>query len=257
MNELQVKEISEIIAQLITGSEITMMFNKLNINCCLPNTETKWKRIYNGIAFARSHDAMVKIIEYVMTPSRFTDNQNTFTEAMDALNLKLSFIGFKLLPTGKVINHVAATTLDEAHKMVSRLKGDLHKFDIHPQILECCRPEIVSENLFHLIFEASKCVLKELQIISGLTLDGNSLINQCFDGNNPIVVMNTFQTESERSEHKGLKALLNAIVYLYRNPKAHTPKFLSQDTYRSTIEALIIISRARYALEKCFRNNTH
>lgn len=44
-------------------------------------------------------------------------------------------------------------------------------------------------------------------------------------------------------------------LYLYRNPKAHHLKYFCDDTYQSTLEALIIISRARYALGKCFRNN--
>lgn len=256
MNELQLKEISQILSELITGSEITIMLEALNLDQNLSVNETKWKRIYNAIALSRTYESMIKIIEYIMTPSRFTETQNNFAKILQSLNLKLAFLGFQLLPTGKVVKRQSVKTLDEATQLVSQLKADLEKFNIHPQILLYCRPEIISENLFHLVLESSKCVLNELKVISGLEVDGNTLINQCFDGKNPLVIMNTLTTETEWSEHKGLKSMLNTIVYLYRNPKAHIPKYLSQDTYQSTLEALIVISRCRYALEKCFRNNT-
>lgn len=83
--------------------------------------------------------------------------------------------------------------------------------------------------------------LEELRNLSDLTTDGNTLVNQCFDGNNPLIVMNKLSTDDEKSEHKGLQTLLNAIVYLYRNPKAHHLKYFCDDTYQSTLEALIII----------------
>ena len=98
--------------------------------------------------------------------------------------------------------------------------------------------------------------MEELRNLSGLNVDGNTLVNQCFDGKNPLIVMNRLSNSDEWSEHKGLQSLLNAIVYLYRNPKAHQLKYFSSETYQSTLEAMVIISRARYALEKCVRNNT-
>ena len=122
--------------------------------------------------------------------------------------------------------------------------------------MEYCRPEIISENLFHLVFEAAKCVLDELRNISGLNYDGNKLVNECFDGNNPRITLNKLSSDNEKSEHKGLQALLNTLVYLYRNPKAHQLKYFSEDTYLSTLEALIMISKARYALDRCAKNNT-
>lgn len=254
----QLHEICKVLGEATTHAEISHMLATLNLVYPLTD-ETRWARIYNAIV--KNQDkiqpktALIQIIEWIMSPSLYVDKQDDFIKTVDNLNKRLSFIGLKLLPTGKVINsdHIA-TTLEEANQTVSQLKSDLHKFKIHPQILAFCRPEIVSQNLFHLIFEASKCLLDNLRSISGLQYDGNTLVNRCFDGKNPLVVMNKLSTENERSEHKGLQSLLNAIVYLYRNPKAHYPKYFSDDTYQSTLAALILISQARYALERCFRN---
>lgn len=260
MNENQLRPICQKLADLITGSNITRMLDALQLPCELPHNATKWQRIFNAVVTHRnstgSNMALTTIIEWIMTPSNFMENQLTFYEALNELNPLLSFVGLEVKQDGKVYHREIAKTLDEANRTISRLQQDLKKFDIHPQILTCCRPEIVSQNLFHLTFEASKCLMETLRGISGLTTDGNSLVNQCFDGNNPRIVINKLSTNDEKSEHKGLQSLLNAIVYLYRNPKAHTPKYLSNDSYQSTLEALIIISRARYALDNCARNNT-
>lgn len=259
MTENQIRPICEKLAELTTGYKISNMLSALRLPCNLDERDTKWKRLFNAIALdsnkTNTNNALIKIIEWIMSPSAFIDDQDTFNENRDSLNKRLSFIGLELLPTGKIQSRSIATTLEEANQTVSKLKKDLQKFNIHPQILAFCRPEIINEDLFHLIFEASKCLLEELRNLSGLTTDGNTLVNQCFDGNNPLIVMNKLSTADEKSEHKGLQALLNAIVYLYRNPKAHHLKYFSSETYQSTLEALIIISRARYTLEHCFRNN--
>lgn len=116
MNSLQITKICKILGELLTGQEITIMFANLGINCELPDIDTKWKRIYNGVANEcnknNSYDPMIKIIEYIMSPSLFVERQNDFTDALDSLNTLLSFIGLKLLPTGKVIKVTPATTLD-------------------------------------------------------------------------------------------------------------------------------------------------
>lgn len=259
MNHNQLRPICEILASLTTGAKITDMLSSLNIPCNLDERDTKWKRLFNAIAInwdeTKTYNALIKIIEWIMSPSLYIDNQEEFNESRDGLNKRLSFIGLELLPTGKVRSRTIATTLEEANETVSKLKNDLQKFNIHPQILAFCRPEIINEDLFHLVFEASKCLLEELRQLSGLSTDGNKLVNQCFDGNNPLIVTNRLLTADEKSEHKGLQSLLNAVVYLYRNPKAHHLKHFNAETYQSTLEALVIISRARYALEHCFRNN--
>lgn len=258
MDSNNLESICKPLGDITTGSKLTHMFESLGLS----NTDengTKWKRIFNSLSedwnVTHSYDKLIKVIEWIMSPSLHTDEKAKYEETRDRLNVALSFIGLKLLENGKVIHRQKVETIDEALETVKRLKSDLQKFNIHKEILEFCKPEIISEDLFHLVFEASKCVLQKLRDISGLDTDGNKLVNQCFDGNNPLVFMNTLRTDDEKSEHKGLQALMNAIVYLYRNPKAHHLRYLSVDTYQTTIEALVMISRARYALEHCQRNN--
>ena len=247
------------LATLTSGSKLSMMFTELGLPCGSKSSDGKWKRIYDAIITDQDsthpNATLIKIIEWIMAPSQYLDKQEDYIEEKDKLNKSLSFIGLEVLPNGKVHSRSVVTTLEEANQTVSRLKRDLQKFNIHPQILKLCRPEIISENLFHLIFEASKCLMEKLRTLSESSLDGNQLVNQCFSGKEPLIMMNKLQTADERSEHWGLQALLNAIVYLYRNPKAHQLKYFSNDNYQSTLEALIMISQARYALDRCSRND--
>lgn len=256
----QVEQVCKILGEETSGSKITRMLSELNISCGLDERNTKWKRLFDAVnsnfLSSYTYDALIRIISYIMSPVNFIDEQEHFTEVQKQLNLCLSFMGLEMLDTAEVRPRKVATTLKEANQTISDLKSDLEKFKIHSQIMEYCRPEIISENLFHLVFEAAKCVLDELRNISGLNYDGNKLVNECFDGNNPRIILNKLSSDNEKSEHKGLQALLNTIVYLYRNPKAHQLKYFSEDTYLSTLEALIMISKARYALDRCAKNNT-
>ena len=181
MNSNQLRPICEILADLVTGTKISNMFSSLKLSCTLDERNTKWKRLFDAVAnnWNKTHtnNALIEIIEWIMEPSLYIDNQKEFNEAKDKLNQRLSFIGLELLPTGKIQARSIATTLDEANQTVNKLKADLQRFNIHPQIIAFCKPEIISENLFHLVLEASKCLLEELRHISGLTTDGNILVN--------------------------------------------------------------------------------
>lgn len=163
MNENQLRPICEVLAQMTTGSNISYMLLSLGISCDLDDNATKWRRIYNAIVINwnkfHTNDMLIKIIEWIMSPALYIDKQERFNEGRDALNQRLSFLGLELLSNGKIQSRPVATTLDEANQTINKLKRDLQRFDIHPQILTFCRPEIINEDLFHLIFEASKCLL--------------------------------------------------------------------------------------------------
>lgn len=135
MTKNQLQPICKKLADLTTGTKITEMLYELNLPCNLDDRDTKWKRIYNAIAFnqnkTHTNAALIKIIEWIMTPPGYVDRQEEFTEAINDLNVRLSFIGLEILPNGKVQSRSVATTLEEATKTAGRLKSDLEKFINH------------------------------------------------------------------------------------------------------------------------------
>ena len=256
------EQISKVISEYITGSKLTNMLENLNIRPLDDDYKcTKWRRIYNSIAIYQNQhkngDIFIKVIEYIMAPINFHEyGKDKYESIVKELNELLFMSGLELNKTGKVTQVEKSDTLRDAESRAYGLKMALKPFNIHPQILTFCNPEILSENYFHLVFEATKCTLNHLRIISELTLDGNQLINECFSGKNPLLLINKFDTVAAQDEHKGLHSLLNLIVYWYRNPKAHTAKFFSDDSQEDAIAAIILISKARTLLDKCFFNPT-
>ena len=56
---------------------------------------------------------------------------------------------------------------------------------------------------------------------SGCDSDGHALIAAAFGGDNPVLKVNTFRTESERSEQRGIEQLLRGLYTSIRNPRSH------------------------------------
>lgn len=256
------EQLAKIVAEHITGSKITNMLENLNLRPVEDSeNNTKWKRLYNAAVNAHNQgndDAILVIIKYIMDPINFIKvGSIEHKDILNNINLILLMQGLELTEAGQITTAIKAKTLSEAEQRSTGLKAALKPYNIHPQILMFCRPEILTDNYFHLVLEATKCVLTELRTISNLSLDGIQLINACFDGKNPLIVFNKLETNEERDEHKGLQSLLTLIVHWYRNPQAHTSKYLSYNTKEETIVALILISKARILLEKCFINPTH
>lgn len=53
-------------------------------------------------------------------------------------------------------------------------------------------------------------------------------MDSVFSIDRPILAINSLQTETEKSEHKGFAALLKGCFAAIRNPLAHEPKILWQ-----------------------------
>jgi len=263
-NQQTIEEISRILGEETKGYKITTMLGTLQLydmdkNSGLP-LSTKWKRINAAIIeyqnLHHSGEALIKIAEWIMNPVNYINESKNYPEILENINNVLCFSSFQINDSGKIIPAAKIDSYTEGKNRCKSIKKVLEPFEIHPQILAACRPEILDENYFHLIFESAKLVLNKVQEISQLQSDGNRLIGEAFDGCNPLVIRNTLQTEDEQSEHKGLKALLNSIVCFYRNPKAHSLKVYSPTKELDAVTALISISSALKMLDNCSRNST-
>lgn len=70
---------------------------------------------------------------------------------------------------------------------------------------------------------------------SGCESDGASLIGSAFGGQNPVVKINAFQTESELSEQRGVEQLLRGLYLALRNPRSHEKRTDSSETAEAVI----------------------
>ena len=75
-------------------------------------------------------------------------------------------------------------------------------------------------------------VLRERANIDG---DGASLIGQALGGDNPRLRVNRFQTESEKTEQKGLEQIMRGMYQGIRNPRSHEQSEDDQATANAII----------------------
>jgi uncharacterized protein (TIGR02391 family) len=128
-------------------------------------------------------------------------------------------------------------------------------YEFHPMIAQ------VSGHLFRdghykqAALEAYIRVIDEVKTRSGLTLDGDSLMNRAFGCENqtPVIQFNSLQTDAERDEQKGIMFLFKGIVGL-RNSKAHSNRLFNDP--RRAHEYLALASLLMRLLEIAAVNRT-
>ncbi|MNW59293.1 hypothetical protein D3C74_372030 [compost metagenome] len=59
---------------------------------------------------------------------------------------------------------------------------------------------------------------------TSLTSDGAALLDEAFSGSSPMLKINNFVTESEKSEQKGFVNLAKGLFGTFRNPTAHSAR---------------------------------
>lgn len=69
--------------------------------------------------------------------------------------------------------------------------------------------------------EAYKCINNRVKARSGLSADGQDLMNQAFSINNPVLKLNALETASQRDEQLGYMLTLGGCMTGIRNPRAH------------------------------------
>jgi len=191
---------------------------------------TKWKRLSLTLSMKQAQDQcannIVVFIQHVMNPARHYDNLDWFTDTRYKLNRVLSFEGLFLGEDGNVTLSKKATTISEAAARASRLKEKLVSRNVHPDVLKFCREELLVDNYFHAVFEATKSVAEKIRNRTGLTSDGPILVDRAFafKSNIPHLALNSLRTESEQSEQRGFMNLLKGLFGTFRNTTAHAPK---------------------------------
>ena len=137
-----------------------------------------------------------------------------------AINNQLAFEGLFFNEENVLVGVEKASKITDVQIRVDGLRNKLIQQEAHQAIFYFCNEELLANNYFHAVFEANKGLFHKIQDLSGLTIDGNSLIEQTFS-TNPILIINNYITSSERDENKGLCNILKGLCVMFRNPIAH------------------------------------
>jgi len=82
------------------------------------------------------------------------------------------------------------------------VSGGSNAAGVPADILRFCRAELVADNYFHAVLEATRSIADKLRAKSGLT-DGAKLVDAALCGVTPRVRINALMTDSQRSEQSG------------------------------------------------------
>jgi uncharacterized protein (TIGR02391 family) len=247
-DETHLEQICRALGETATGSEISSMLGQINVLDDDANG-TKWRRLNAAFGSQQRRDGngncVVAFLYKAMNPVRFTNDHEGFEHHRYRLNQILSFCGYSLEPNGKLRVQKAANTLDEAEERASKLRSELRRRFVHPDVLRFCRAELVRDNYFHAVLEATKSVADKIRQRAGLISDGSALVDEAFamgKAGIPLLAFNSLQTETERSEQTGMMNLMKGIFSAFRNPTAHAPKISWKVTEQDAFDLLTLAS---------------
>ncbi len=242
------------LAEAVTGSQIPNLIAPLKVPES-PGDEqnTKWKRLFNAVATRqnRQHDGqpLLRLISEVMAPVRF-GSQDDFGTTRALINERLLLSGFQVREDGKIKPVRAAATLAEAQQRADDLRVELSRRCVHPDVLRFCRAELLQQNYFHAVLEASKSVADKLRSRAGVSGDGSPLVDAtCSLGSGPRIAFNSLATEWERSEQTGIGTLMKGLFSTFRNPAAHAPRVLWATSRTDALDMLTLASMLHRRLD--------
>ena len=239
----------------ISGTEISKFLAETSIKDPQLNS-TKWKRLYDALSTKQSEDRcsnnILAFIKYVLRPSRHIHRKEWFKNIRTELNYVLSFEGFELTESGDIRETDKVKTFSEAEERAQNLRKTLLDRKIHSDILTFCKAELLVDNYFHAVFEATKSIAEKIRIKTNLTADGSELVDQAFSykGKIPYLALNNLTTESHESEQKGFMNLLKGVFGTFRNTTAHAPKITWEVNEQDALDTLSMISLIHRKLDK-------
>lgn len=270
--EATLKNLSSELANLngITNSVINNYFQQCgfndisNVNSYNNGRYTlgnsKRDRIFKNFANEINHesdDKIIRFIELIFTPSNYINKIEVFESDRMTINSLLLFLGCEIDKNGKIKATQRVNSLDEVDKRVNNLKNKLRERNVHLNVLKYCSREYLSKDYFHACFEAVKGLYSRLRDISGLTCDGEALINKIFSKNEPMLLFNDWKDESDKSEFDGIKYLFLTLHKMIRNPDAHTTRISKETSLEDCLDYFSMISKAHRLLDKatitCFK----
>lgn len=248
LDDAVLEQVAREIGEAYSGSRLTRVFDQADVKDVVGQGPTKWVRVYESLRARQERDkaasAVLKYIQTAANPARFQEGTYPHSLLLDGLNRSLSFAGYKVKDDGSIIRVDRATTLTEAERRVESITREMQHRHIHPEVRRCCDKEFLQKDLFHGVHEATKSAFGRLRKAVGCELDGSKLVDYCFGASSgtPRIAINSFVSESEKSEHTGLAAMLKGAYGMWRNPTAHSLRVDMELVERDVIDALTALS---------------
>jgi uncharacterized protein (TIGR02391 family) len=234
----------------LTGSEIAHTLAQIGVDDTDP-AMTKRKRLYNALVNdqnrRQSGNMVLSFIATALQPTRYINKRELYESMLRSVNTVLAFQGLEFREDGEFHSIKPVSTLTEAEKRAQKLKASVFDRKLHNDLLRFCRTELLQDNYFHAVLEATKSIASKVRSMTGLSSDGAQLIDAAFGGSNPLLKINAFKTDTEKSEQRGFTNLAKGLFGIFRNPTAHAPKI---EWNLEEQDALDLFTLASYVLRR-------
>lgn len=245
----------------LSGSEIGRFLAECNIEDIEPSL-TKRHRLFRALRSKQLQDRcannVLNFFRHSMRPVRFVKNPERFETERSRINEVLAFAGLYLNQSGEFEIRHKATTLSEAEVRASALRKALVERKVHHDVLKYCRAELLADNYFHAVFEATKSLADKLRNMTSLTSDGAELVDGALSfgqAGHPRLAFNSLTSPSEISEQKGLANLMKGVFGAFRNTTAHAPKIHWNLSEQDALDVLTTISLIHRRLDGAIRTH--
>lgn len=231
----------------LTGSEIERRIADV------AGPVTKWRRLFEALVARqraeRVGNNVAAFVEKTMSPARYVGQSHVFGERQARLNQVLVLAGLRLDDAGKLTVVPVARTVSEAEERAGHLRAELVRRQVHADVLRACRAELLQNNYFHAVLEATKSMAEKVRNLAERQEDGAELVYEVFGTRDrdrrpksPRAAFNSLRTQSEESEHRGLMQLMLGIFAVFRNPAAHELKDRWAVTEQEALDLLTMVS---------------
>jgi uncharacterized protein (TIGR02391 family) len=214
----------------VTGAQIANILVPLRVSeSPAERQNTKWKRLFNAVVHCQNKQQdgrpLIRLITEIMVPVRFASAEEHESHRV-AVNARLMLYGFEVREDGKVARVKAARAVSEAQQRADALRAELERRDVHVDVLVFCRAELLQQNYFHAVLEATESVAEKIRTKANLTGDGSVVADRAFSlkSGAPLLAFNDLTTDWDRSERTGLAMLCKGLFSTFRNTTAHAPR---------------------------------
>ena len=245
----------------LTGSEIGRFLVECGIADPIPQM-TKRHRLFQALKERQAQDHcannVLRFVTHVMSPVRHVGNRDYFEREREKINMVLVFCGLSLAENGQLKQVQTASTLSEAEVRASVLRKALFERKVHADVIKFCRSELLVDDYFHAVFEATKSVADKLRTRASLNSDGASLVDEALGlgkAGHPRLAFNSLSTDSEKSEHSGLMNLIKGVFGAFRNTTAHAPRIHWAVSEQDALDILTTLSLIHRRLDSAVRTH--
>lgn len=245
----------------LTGSEIGRFLAECGIADPIPQM-TKRRRLFQALKDRQAQDQcannVLGFVTHVMSPVLHVGNPDYFERERGKINMVLAFCGLSLAENGQLKQVQTASTLTEAEVRAGILRKALIERKVHSDVIAFCRSELLVDDYFHAIFEATKSVADKLRHRTSRISDGAALVDEALGLGkigHPRLAFNSLSTESEKSEHSGLMNLIKGMFGAFRNTTAHAPRIHWPVSEQDALDILTTLSLIHRRLDSAVRTH--